>query len=298
MTHLPHPQREYLTIILTGASGFIGKAVQRVAACRMDIRVIPLKLPDAIEFLQTLPAYSAEKYAVIHLAWPTPINRTRDVASNDSDWITFTNQSLQLRLAAVSRTAWFIGAGTGLENCPPEQMAKLGEVYASYMRNKLEIRQILSEGNAHQFSWARLHFMFGPHERPNRFVPMAINAGLTGIPLPCGDTNRRRSWLHVDDVASLLIDFALDPLEGTWDLANPRLLSFKQLLAVIEQAIHKEITLTQNPLRTNDDLLESIPLANPAPILPDESSVDARLLVGLQRYSFWLNQGLSESDHA
>lgn len=290
MTHLPHPEWEYLTIILTGASGFIGKAVQRVAACRMDIRVIPLKLLDAIEFLQSLPVCSKEKYAVIHLAWPTPINRTRDAASNDSDWVTFANQSLMLRRAAASRNAWFIGAGTGLENCPPEQLAKLGEAYASYVGKKLEIHQILSEGNARQLSCVRLHFMFGPHERLNRFVPMAINAGLTGIPLTCGDTNRRRSWLHVDDVASLLIDFALNPLEGAWDLTSPRLLSFKQLLAVIEQAIHKEITVTQYPLPTTDYLLESIPLTNPAPILPDENSVDARLLLGLQSYSFWLKQ--------
>ena len=47
--------------------------------------------------------------------------------------------------------------------------------------------------------------VYGPHDHPDRLVPSALRAVLTGTPLPLTGSGLRRDWVYVDDVVEACV---------------------------------------------------------------------------------------------
>src|SRR5690606_3022135 len=152
------------------------------------------------------------------------------------------DSSIRLRQACDLRGITFVGIGTGIEACDETQ---LREPYLTYARRKTDLRTALEDGVASPLSWARLHFLFGMGESPDRLVPAAIRAAIRGTPFACAARDRRRHWLAVDDVAAALQAFALRPLPGVWDIAGRAAHSFDALFALIGEAVGRPVQLIE-----------------------------------------------------
>ena len=260
-------------IFATGADGFIGRALARATT------VIPVPREDAAQFIK---ARAVKGDSLVHLAWPNlgAAGSSGGSAQGDDGWEAYRAASIALRETATGAGVRFIGIGSGVEGYLDG--GALDEPYLTYAQRKAELHAAL-EGN--DLSWLRLHFLFGPGEPARRIVPSAIRAAQAGTELICGARDRRRHWLHVDDLAAGLARFAADPKAGTWDVAGPRALSFDELFALVAEAVGKPVTLAANPGRPADARLSQIAPTRLAPVLPSGAGEVANLLARLIEYA-------------
>ena len=225
----------------------------------MDWNVVPVTRGEEI------PASASSQPAIVlHSAWP---------AGDAASWETFRDWSLRLRVSAADRGAWFVGIGSGLEAHAGHPGLK--EPYKSYALRKIELRESLTALDPERFAWIRLHFMFGPGERPSRVVPAAIRAALAGETFVCGSLDRRRRWLHVDDQADYLAKFLEAPRAGDWDIAGRQDVSFRDILALIEHAVGRKLRLEESDMAAPDSSISAIfPRRMVSVVPPDAGTLD------------------------
>lgn len=211
---------------------------------------------------------------VVHAAWP----------SNDpASWAPFRDWSLSLRESSANRGARFVALGSGVEACADHPGLK--EPYRTYAQRKLELRQALRAQNPEAVTWLRLHFLFGPGERPSRLVPAAIRAALAGDEFICGSLERRRRWLHVDDQADYLGRFLRSPQEGDWDIAGRHDVSFRDLLVLVGRATGRKLQVKESDAPAPDSELPVIVPERMASVVPADAGEPATLLQRLKEYS-------------
>lgn len=254
------------TIFLTGSSGLVGGSLRRRL---VDWRVVPVARGVAI------PRDDGSRPAVVvHSAWP----------GNDASlWAPFRDWTLRLRTSAADRGAWFVGLGSGLEAHAGHPGLK--EPYRSYAMRKLNLREDLVALDRERFAWIRLHFMFGPGERPSRVVPAAIRAAIAGEPFVCGSLDRRRRWLHVDDQSDYLAKFLESPQAGNFDIAGRRDVSFRDLLSLIEHAVGRNLRVQESDESAPDSAISAIFPEHMSPVVPADAGSPEALLKRLRTYA-------------
>jgi nucleoside-diphosphate-sugar epimerase len=272
------------TIFITGAGGFVGRALVR-AGEQAGARIVPLARDRAAEQVRRS---GSDEDTLLHLAWPD-LRSTSSGASGPADdgksWPAFVDWSTGLRQACAETGVRFVGIGSGVE-AYLEPGSGLGEPYLGYGRRKTELRMAL--GVVGEVSWVRLHFLFGPYEAAHRIVPSAIRAALKGTEFACGDRDRRRCWLHVDDMAAALCGFAAEPRPGIWDIAGRKPISFDELFALVEAAVGRPLRLAAGERSTADGRLKLIEPTNLAPNLLNSAGLPTNLQDRLAGYAQWI----------
>lgn len=210
----------------------------------------------------------SEPAIVVHSAWP---------ADDTASWAPFRDWSLQLRASAADRGAWFVGFGSGIEAHAADPGLK--EPYRTYALQKVEMRESLAALDSERFAWIRLHFMFGPGERPSRVIPAAVRAGLKGEEFVCGSLDRLRRWLHVDDQADYIAKFLEAEQSGTFDIAGQQDVSFRDMLRLIEHAIGRKMRIRESRASAPDSQISAIFPEYMSPTVP----ADAGTLEALSR---------------
>lgn len=263
-------------VFLSGAQGYIAGAFRRVAAARRNLVVTPLRRFERPDFASH--AGGADRAAVLHLAWPTMPSPASDA---DQVWREYYDWTMALAETAARAGVRFTAVGSGLEVHADDDRMK--EPYRSYAKKKAALKAGLSA--TCDMSWVRLHFMFGPEERATRIIPAAILACVSGETLTCGALARRRRWLHVDDQAEYLSDLIQHSADGDWDVAGQEDVSFRELLALVEQATGRPLRLVESKDRTPDDEISVIKPVRMAPIVPDAAGTTEQLISRIRTYA-------------
>jgi nucleoside-diphosphate-sugar epimerase len=86
-------------------------------------------------------------------------------------------------------------------------------------------------------AWGRIFFLYGPHERPERLVPMVIRSLLRNEPARCSHGNQVRDFLHVQDVASAFVALLNSPVTGPVNIASGQAVRLKDLIYAIAAKI-------------------------------------------------------------
>ena len=159
------------------------------------------------------------------------------------------------------------------------------EPYKSYAQRKIDLRDGLAALDAERFAWIRLHFMFGPGERPTRLIPAAIRAALAGEEFACGSLDRSRRWLHVDDQADYFQRFLEGPQAGTWDIAGQQPVSFRDMLALVEQALGRNLRLRESGEPSPDSEISAIFPERMAPVVPADAGILEALSNRVREYA-------------
>lgn len=261
--------RQAATVFLTGSSGLVGSSLRRKLA---DWQVVPVARGEPLP-----SADSSQPAIVVHSAWPE---------SDASLWAPFRDWSLRLRTEASDRGIWFVGLGSGVEAHAADPDLK--EPYKSYAMRKLELQEDLAALDRERFAWIRLHFMFGPGERPSRVVPAAIRAGLARETFVCGSLERRRRWLHLHDQAEYLAGFLKAPEAGRWDIAGRYDVSFQDLMALIQQAIGRDLRISKSDNPAPDSTISAISPERMASVVPANAGDPSFLLNRLRDYAVQL----------
>ncbi len=134
-------------------------------------------------------------------------------------------------------------AGTCLEYAPTSEACIEGttplEPSTAYGMSKLALRQAARSFAAERgLSLAMTHIfnIYGPYERPARFVPAVISALLSGEPARCTPGLQQRDYLHVEDVASAHVRLLETEVRGDVNVASCRPVSIAEMARMIASA--------------------------------------------------------------
>lgn len=217
-------------LLITGASGFIGRhTLGPLEKLGYEVYSERLDLFDAQgvrEFMcRVRPTH------LLHLAWLT----TPGVFFESPENIRWVEATLGLARAFCEAGGQrFVGAGTCFETLLPEPSAAFYGFCKNETRVLLE-RYFLKTDVG--FSWGRVFFLYGPHERPRRLVPSIIRGILSNEPVPCSLGNQVRDYLYVQDCADAFAHLVDSSLQGIFNIASGKPIQLRELILAFAHAL-------------------------------------------------------------
>lgn len=220
-----------MKILVTGASGFIGRHCVRLLVDRgHEVHAVSRRQPEPSDSDVTWhsadltsPGTARQLAAAVrpshllHLAWCTEHGAFWTAPAN-LDWVAST---LELARGAVEAGARrIVWAGTCAEYDWSEAASPWAEHQAAlrpatlYGAAKCALGDLLPRFCAQtqvSHAWGRVFFAYGPGEQATRLVPSMIRALLSGAPARVSHSSLVRDLLYVEDVASAFVAL----VEGT-----------------------------------------------------------------------------------
>jgi nucleoside-diphosphate-sugar epimerase len=238
-------------ILLTGASGFVGRQVARAlieAGHELVVTMRPgglersgigadeadvIETPDLFaESEDWWAAHMAGVDTVIHAAWYVEPGKYLDSPRN-VDCV-----AGSLRLADAARRAGvgqFIGIGTCFEYRLPNDHitadAPLGPV-TLYAAAKLALYHMLERRfgeSATQLTWARLFYLFGVGEHPARLFPMLHRKLAAGEMVELSSGDKIRDFLDVAEVGSMIARVVDSEQAGVVNICSGKAVTIREI---------------------------------------------------------------------
>lgn len=236
-----------MKLLVTGASGFIGRAFCEFAS-RAKHQVTALtRTPAAFDqsettaieydFLKDTPSsLSLEGYdAVFHPAWISTPGEYWNSPLNAA----FVEATLHFAnaLSAVPKPPQLCVAGTCAEYLPDknplsEEAPLNTNSRLSYIRSKLQLHERLAMSYP-KLSWARIFYPYGPGEHSSRLVSSAIAAMKKGESFKLNAPHFQKDYIYIDDLCSAILSVIDKQLLGPVNIGSGEAV---QLGALLQEA--------------------------------------------------------------
>jgi nucleoside-diphosphate-sugar epimerase len=241
--------RQARTVLLTGASGFVGRpTLDALRARGFEVHAVSRRTPPAIPtgvtwhsvdlldsnarrdiIARTRPTH------LLHLAWYVEHGKFWTAPEN-SVWLEASIDLLQLFGEHGGRRA--LSCGTSAEydwvrdNVAPLRETDPCRPNTPYGNAKFALFERGSELAVHagfSFAWARFFLMFGFGEDPRRLIPSLMRGLLANEPVALTSGRQIRDFLDTRDVGAALATILDSAVNGAVNAGSGRALSLRQL---------------------------------------------------------------------
>jgi nucleoside-diphosphate-sugar epimerase len=264
-----------MRILVTGASGFIGRNVwphlvaaghEVIAAGRRVpseehplLHFVPLDLLQAGEIDPVVRRTRPDM--LLHLAWAVEHGRFWEDPAN-MEWVA---ASLQLARAAERAGAQrIVMAGTCFEYAWPgsgvchEETTQIAS-HTFYDISKNSLRTLVEEWAKKvdvSFSWARIFHLYGAGEAPQRLVADIARALADGRAAKCSSGRAVRDFMDVRDVGAALATLLLSDVAGIVNVASGQGVTIAEIARLMGELAERPdlIELGALPDRPNEPL--------------------------------------------
>lgn len=89
-------------------------------------------------------------------------------------------------------------------------------------------------------AWARIFFLYGPREHPERLVSSVIRSLLRDEPARCSHGRQIRDYLHVEDVASALVAMLDSGVTGAVNVASGQPVTLREIVSRVASKLDRE----------------------------------------------------------
>ena len=288
-------------VLVTGAGGFIGRHVVRRlldrgyevhALCRVEpnnsaqgLTWYEADLLDDKQLRDVVASIAAKR--MIHLAWNAKPGSVYTSLEN-LDWAAaslrlfkvFTNAGGESAVIAGSCAEYDWSYETLDEAETPLRPLTL---YGAAKLSASIALQAAARQCGVSLGWARIFFVYGPHENPARLVPAVITALLAGRHAECSSGEQQRDYMHVEDVAAALVRILESRYTGAVNVASGSCVPVRDIVLALGKHLKRPDLIK---LGARDAITEAPRLAARTDILKKTLSFDA---------SHDLDQGLLET---
>jgi nucleoside-diphosphate-sugar epimerase len=220
-------------LLLTGASGFIGRNIMDEAASYHFEVVAVTSACDLLDAREVARLIARERPThLIHCAWyvnPADyINSAANYAWRDAGVRLF-NEFYGcggVRAAFLGTCFEYAASQTPLaEDAPLDPIGVYGQCKAE-LGERLN-RQAIAERLG--FVWCRLFYLFGKYERAERFIPRAIREVRAGEPIDCATGRLVRDYMYAADAARAILHTARGAHQGFVNICSGVGLSTREI---------------------------------------------------------------------
>jgi nucleoside-diphosphate-sugar epimerase len=181
--------------------------------------------------------HAASPTHLVHLAWYIAPGRWA-AAPENFEWV-------QASLALISAFKAHNGtrvvtAGSCLEYdwrygyCSETRTPCTPHTVYGACKHALQIlTSALAREGALASAWARIFFIYGPHEHPDRLVAAVIRSLLTGEPARTSHGRQVRDYLFVEDVAAALARLLESDVTGPINVASGQAITLRDIVSEI-----------------------------------------------------------------
>lgn len=247
-------------IAITGASGFIGSAVVRLAL-EQGLRVAAIvNIRSDLYRLEKLEGYVLIKYDT-HFNEFNTINQLKNFAPDvfiHSGWTgvnsKLRNDAIQLDnikitldsidLAIQSHAKQWIGIGSHAEygiynkRINEDFATNPVTVYGKVKLSTLWAAQAFCQFHNLDFSWIRLFDPFGPYDNSNWFIPYIIKELSNGNSPKLTECKQVWDYLYIDDAIEGILTIAKGHHKGIYNIGSGDPISLKEVITKIKNLMH------------------------------------------------------------
>lgn len=243
-------------ILITGASGFIGShAVDCALAAGFRVtavaRSLPQELPQGVDYRRADLFERGQARDLIISVRPTHLLHTAWVVTPSECWSSRDNH----RWVDASREFIQTFAETGGQrvvvtgSCaeydwrtqePCDEKTTPTHSQTLYGRCKNELCEWAAEYSRKvglSLGWARLFFLYGPREHPDRLFSAVIRSLLSAKSIACTAGNQLRDFLYVADAADALVALLQSDIAGTINIASGNSVTIRDAVEQIALAL-------------------------------------------------------------
>lgn len=209
-------------VLITGASGLIGRSVQShwpvdgddlVAVSHLDHDLLD---PDAFvaAIVKTRPT------VVLHLAWASSGRPGYRTDPDNMRWVTSTHRAA---IHCLEQGMTFYATGSVVDQ--PGMAPDL------YSRSKQHLRALMADAiRSGDVGWLRPFYIFDPEIGRPAVLSAAIAARSEGRPVELNAPAARHDFVHASDVGAAIVAVVSHRMMGSLDIGSGRLRSVAQLV--------------------------------------------------------------------